>query len=190
MRRRHRTKSLSGDGCGRTDLTTRRLQSASPTSTRRRPTSRSLMRRSERRVQQGTVVGALTAVDPDVGDTASFSLTDNDGGLVCDQRRATWSWRAPRRPGPSNVNSSRPSMRTPAGLSTRWSRHRDSSLVAIFGPAVSTDTAGNDTIQALPATTSCRALPATTSSTAARARTARSTPIGVRHQCRSCRPAP
>ena len=29
----------------------------------------------------GTVVGALTALDPDAGDTATFTLTDNSGGL-------------------------------------------------------------------------------------------------------------
>ena len=29
----------------------------------------------------GTVVGALSGVDPDVGDTATFTLLDNDGGL-------------------------------------------------------------------------------------------------------------
>ena len=35
----------------------------------------------------GTVVGQLSAVDPDASDTATYSLVDNAGGQVCDRRQ-------------------------------------------------------------------------------------------------------
>ena len=51
-----------------------------PTSTKRRPTYRCPTPTLPQGAANGTVVGALSAIDLDAGDTATFSLVDNDGG--------------------------------------------------------------------------------------------------------------
>ena len=59
---------------------TRPSRSTSPTATRRRPTLRCRPTRWREQPPTGTVVGQLSAVDPDASDTATYSLVDNAGG--------------------------------------------------------------------------------------------------------------
>ena len=80
MRARPRIRSRCGSPTAPATPMTRSSRSTSPTATRRRRTLRFRPTRWRRSSANGTIVGQLSAVDPDASDTATYSLVDNAGG--------------------------------------------------------------------------------------------------------------